>query len=652
MFASVLVANRGEIACRVFRTAKRMGLRTIAVYSEADVDALHVALADDAECIGPAPAIESYLQIDKVINAALHAGAEAIHPGYGFLAENAEFAEACATASLVFVGPPASAIRTMGSKIASKQLMQEAGVPVLPGYHGDNQDADFLSEEAARVGFPLLIKASAGGGGKGMRLVSRADEFATLLQGAKREAAAAFGDDAVLLERYLTSPKHIEVQLMADTHGDVVHLFERDCSVQRRHQKVIEEAPAPSVTSQLRDTLGETAVMVAKKVDYVGAGTVEFLAEGDAFFFMEMNTRLQVEHPVTEAITGLDLVEMQLRVAAGEPLPLTQGDVSMQGHAVEVRLYAENPSKGFLPSTGTLMCFAIPQSIRVDTGVRAGDEISTHYDPMLAKLIAHGEDRAAAISALSSALHGATVAGVDHNLGYLRGLLEHDAFLAGNYSTGLAATVHEEVVPDQQAAFAALASVFVLNEHLAVDPWDAYDGFRSNLAERRRVLLRQGKEDIAVDVARDHVMVNDRRMELEPIAAESRPDSDTLATVDARLDGHDMNAQVLRHASLLYVMCGGHTERFIELTDDLSRYQHQALSHGGVMSPMPGQVISVNVKAGDTVTQGDVLVVVEAMKMEHTITAPKSGTVKHVACAAGDRVEEGVELIEFGGEAS
>ena len=554
MFASVLVANRGEIACRVFRTAKRIGLRTIAVYSEADVDALHVALADDAECIGPAPAIESYLQIDRVINAALHAGAEAIHPGYGFLAENAEFAEACAAAGLVFVGPPASAIRTMGSKIASKQLMQDTGVPVLPGYHGDNQDAAFLSEEAARVGFPLLIKASAGGGGKGMRLVSRADEFVTHLQGAKREAAA-FGDDAVLLERYLTSPKHIEVQLMADTHGDVVHLFERDCSVQRRHQKVIEEAPAPSVTSQLRDTLGQTAVMVAKKVDYVGAGTVEFLAEGDVFFFMEMNTRLQVEHPVTEAITGLDLVEMQLRVAAGERLPLTQGDVSMQGHAVEVRLYAENPSKGFLPSTGTLMSFAMPQSIRVDTGVRVGDEISTHYDPMLAKLIAHGEDRAAAISALSSALHSATVAGVDHNLGYLRGLLEHDAFLAGNYSTDLAATVHEEVVPDQQAAFAALASVFVLNEHLAVDPWDAYDGFRSNLAEHRRVLLRQGKEDIVVDVARDHVMVNDRRMELEAIAAESRPDSDTLATVDARLDGHDMNAQFFapRFAAVCHV---------------------------------------------------------------------------------------------------
>ena len=318
MFTSLLVANRGEIACRVFRTASRMGLRTIAVYSEADVDALHVALADDAVCIGPAPAVESYLRIDNVINAALEAGAEAIHPGYGFLSENAEFAEACLTAGVVFVGPPASAIRTMGSKIASKQLMQDTGVPVLPGYHGDNQDADVLSEEAARVGFPLLIKASAGGGGKGMRLVSRAEEFATQLQGAKREAASAFGHDAVLLERYLTSPKHIEVQLMADTHGDVLHLFERDCSIQRRHQKVIEEAPAPSVTSQLRNTLGQTAITAAKKVDYVGAGTVEFLVEGDGFFFMEMNTRLQVEHPVTEAITGLDLVELQLRVAAGD----------------------------------------------------------------------------------------------------------------------------------------------------------------------------------------------------------------------------------------------------------------------------------------------------------------------------------------------
>ncbi len=633
-----------------------MGLRTIAVYSEADVDALHVALADDAVCIGPAPAVESYLRIDNVINAALEAGADAIHPGYGFLSENAEFAEACLTAGLVFVGPPASAIRTMGSKIASKQLMQDAGVPVLPGYHGDNQDADFLSEEAARVGFPLLIKASAGGGGKGMRLVSRAEEFATQLQRAQREAASAFGHDAVLLERYLTSPKHIEVQLMADTHGGVLYLFERDCSIQRRHQKVIEEAPAPSVTSQLRDTLGQTAITAAKNVDYVGAGTVEFLVEGDAFFFMEMNTRLQVEHPVTEAITGLDLVEMQLRVAAGEPLPVTHADVPMQGHAVEVRLYAENPAKNFLPSTGQLVWFALPQNIRVDTGVRAGDEISMHYDPMLAKLIAHGEDRAAAISTLSRALDGAAVAGVDHNLGYLRGLLEHDAFLAGTYSTDFAATVHEEVVPDQQAAFATLASVFVLNEHRSFDPWDAYDGFRSNLGERRRVLLRQGTAEFEVDVARDHVMVNDRRMELavehedllaEAIAAQSRDDSDTLASVDARVDGHHMSGQVLRRASLLYVMSGGHTERFIEQTDDLSRYQNQTLSRGGVMSPMPGQVVSVNVTAGDTVTQGDVLLVVEAMKMEHSLTAPQSGTVKHVACAVGDRVDEGVELVEY-----
>ncbi len=641
MFESLLVANRGEIACRVFRTAKRMGLRTVAVYSDADAHALHVSLADEAVHLGPAPAAQSYLDVDKVIAAAKHAGAEAIHPGYGFLSENAEFARACEAAGIIFVGPPAAAIETMGSKMASKQLMQEASVPILPGYHGDNQDAHFLAEQAQAVGFPLLIKASAGGGGKGMRLVNEAAEFADQLAGAKREAQAAFGDDDVLLERYLTSPKHIEVQLMADTHGKVVHLFERDCSVQRRHQKVIEEAPGPNITPALREQLGQTAIMAAQKVGYVGAGTVEFIAEGDEFFFMEMNTRLQVEHPVTEAVTGLDLVELQLRVAAGEPLPLTQPALQINGHAVEVRLYAENPANRFLPSTGRLCHFTVPDSIRVDTGVRAGDEITPHYDPMLAKLIAHGKDRQSAVAALASALRGARVAGVEHNLGYLIGVLEHAAFASGDYTTSIAEAVHDDVVPDQQAAFSVLAALFVLAEHNIGDGWQNGSGFRSNLPARRRVLLRHGKQALQVDVHTDTAVVNDRQLSLGPV------DTNTEGIVNVRIDGQPREAQVLRESQFIYVMCDGHTERFVDLTDDISRYQNQALSRGGVAAPMPGQVIAVNVKAGDKVKQGDVLVVVEAMKMEHSVTAPKAGTVKQVLFSAGDRVEEGVELVEF-----
>jgi len=641
VFTSLLVANRGEIACRIFRTAKRLGLRTIAVYSDADADALHVSMADDAVALGPAPAAQSYLDIKKVIAAARQSGAQAIHPGYGFLSENAEFARACDAAGIVFVGPPAAAIETMGSKMASKQLMEDAGVPVLPGYHGANQDPGFLAEQALAVGFPLLIKASAGGGGKGMRLVSSADEFESQLAGAKREALAAFGDDAVLLERFLTSPKHIEVQLMADTHGEVVHLFERDCSVQRRHQKVIEEAPAPTVTPVLREKLGQTAIMAAKKVGYVGAGTVEFIAEGEEFFFMEMNTRLQVEHPVTEAITGLDLVELQLQVAAGEPLAVTQQQLQLSGHAVEVRLYAENPANKFLPSTGRLCHFHVPDTIRVDTGVRAGDEITPHYDPMLAKLIACGEDRPTAVAALANALRGAKVAGVEHNLGYLIGVLEHPAFAAGDYTTSLAEAVHEDVVPDQQAVFAVLAALYVLEQQQGDDAWQSGCGFRSNLPARRRVLLRQGKRTLQVDVADGRATVNDTELILGA-AHEQRS-----GAVNARINGHNRHGNVISDGTFLYVMCDGHTERFTEMTDDISRYQNQALSRGGVAAPMPGQVIAVNVKAGDAVKHGDVLVVVEAMKMEHSVTAPQAGTVKQVLFAAGDRVEEGVELVEF-----
>jgi 3-methylcrotonyl-CoA carboxylase alpha subunit len=641
VFTSLLVANRGEIACRIFRTAQRLGIRTIAVYSDADANALHVSMADDAVHLGPAEASQSYLDINKVIAAAKSAGAEAIHPGYGFLSENAAFAQACADAGIIFVGPPAQAIQTMGSKMASKQLMQEAGVPILPGYHGEQQDESWLAEKAAEVGYPILIKASAGGGGKGMRLVSDASEFASQLAGAKREALAAFGDDAVLIERYLTSPKHIEVQLMADQHGNAVHLFERDCSVQRRHQKVIEEAPAPTVDAALREKLGQTAIMAAKKVAYVGAGTVEFIAQGDEFYFMEMNTRLQVEHPVTEAITGLDLVEMQLHVAAGERLTVEQADLEVNGHAVEVRLYAENPSNKFLPSTGRLQHFHVPADVRVDTGVRSGDEISPHYDPMLAKIIAHGTDRQTAVAALANALRGAKVAGVEHNLGYLIGVLEHPAFTGGDYTTSLAEAVHEQVVPDQQAVFAVLAALFVLDREEATDPWSAASGFRCNLPARRRVLLRKGKQTMQIDIDANCARVNAQILSLGAAI------EDVSGAVNARIDGHNRHALVLRDGRTLYVMCDGHTERFIEQTDDIGRYQNQSLSLGGVAAPMPGQVIAVNVAAGDTVKRGDVLVVVEAMKMEHSVIAPQAGTVKRVLFAAGDRVEEGVELVEF-----
>ncbi len=645
MFDTLLVANRGEIACRVFRTARRLGMRTVAVYSEADHAALHVAMADDAICIGPAPAAQSYLLIDEVIAAAQQSGAQAVHPGYGFLSENADFADACVSAGLTFVGPPAQAIRTMGSKTASKQLMEASAVPILPGYHGNEQDPDFLAEQAEAVGYPLLIKASAGGGGKGMRLVEDSGAFLDQLAGAKREALAAFADDQVLLERYLTSPKHIEVQLMADTHGNAVHLFERDCSVQRRHQKVIEEAPGPTVTQEMRERLGSTAVQAAKGVGYVGAGTVEFIAEGDEFFFMEMNTRLQVEHPVTEAITGLDLVELQLKVAAGEPLPVAQADVSLTGHAIEARLYAENPGKKFLPSTGRVVHFSIADDVRIDTGIRSGDEVTMHYDPMLAKIIAHGANRAEAIASLSRALSTSEVAGVEHNLGYLHGMLAQPAFVDGSYTTGLAETVHEEVVPQLKSQAAVFATLFELDNEAAdsgtQELWSATRGLRLNLPPRQRLHLAQGKRSVSVDIRVESVVVGDEEFELDAVQALGN------GGYRIRLGGHNLQARVIRESNQLYVMCQGHTERFTVLTDDLSRYTGMALNQGGIVAPMPGQVIAVSVKVGDKVKQGDVLAVVEAMKMEHSITAPKDGTVAAVSCRVGDRVEEGVVLVEL-----
>src|SRR5712671_561341 len=455
MFSKILIANRGEIACRVIRTARQMGIATVAVYSDADANALHVAMADEARRIGPPPARESYLNIAAIIEAARRSGAEAIHPGYGFLSENPDFAEACAKAGLVFIGPPAAAIRAMGSKAAAKALMEGHGVPVVPGYHGEAQDAASLAAEAERIGYPVLIKASAGGGGRGMRIVTRADEFARALVGAKREAAGAFGDDRILLERYLERPRHIEVQVFGDTQGNIVHLWERDCSIQRRHQKIVEEAPAPGLDKARREKLGEMAVAAARAVGYVGAGTVEFIAEDGAmknFYFMEMNTRLQVEHPVTEAVTGLDLVEWQIRVAAGEPLPLCQPDLVLRGHAIEARLYAEDPERGFLPQTGTLHGLRFPPSrlARVDTGVRQGDTITPFYDPMIAKIIAWGEDRAAAVGRLRRALAETAVLGVKTNLEFLALVAEHPEFASGAVDTGFIERHRASLMPPRR----------------------------------------------------------------------------------------------------------------------------------------------------------------------------------------------------------
>src|SRR5215204_3100414 len=498
MFAKLLIANRGEIACRVIRTARRMGIATVAVYSAADMAALHVAMADEAYPIGPPPPRQSYLNIDAVIEAACDSGAEAVHPGYGFMSENAEFAETCAAAGVVFIGPPPQAIRAMGSKAAAKALMEKHGVPVVPGYHGADQDDARLLAEADRIGFPVLIKASAGGGGRGMRIVASKGEFARALDGARREAKGAFGDDTMLLERYLERPRHIEVQVFGDSHGNLVHLFERDCSIQRRHQKIVEEAPAPGLDSTRRQQIGEAAVAAARAVGYVGAGTVEFIMQssgaelgGERFYFMEMNTRLQVEHPVTEAVTGLDLVEWQLRVAAGEQLPVKQDELGLRGHAIEVRLYAENPARGFLPVTGTLHRLHFPEGdgVRVDTGVREGDAVTPFYDPMIAKIIAGGENRDAARMRLGRALADTAVLGLATNLGFLARVVADPDFAAGAVDTGFIERRGDSLLapagppPDAALAAAALYRFLSASEPgQAPDPWSRGDGWRLNLA--------------------------------------------------------------------------------------------------------------------------------------------------------------------------
>ncbi len=663
MFAKLLIANRGEIACRVMATARRLGIATVAVYSEVDAAARHVALADEAWPIGPAPATQSYLSIGRILDAARGTGAEAIHPGYGFLSENAEFADSCAAAGVVFVGPPASAIRAMGSKAAAKALMQRAGVPLVPGYHGEDQDDALLAGEAARLGFPVLIKASAGGGGKGMRVVESAEAFATALGAARREAMASFGDDRVLIERYLARPRHIEVQVFADAQGRVVHLFERDCSIQRRHQKIIEEAPAPRLDAARREAMGAAAIAAARAVSYVGAGTVEFIAEGDAFYFMEMNTRLQVEHPVTEAITGQDLVEWQLRVAAGEPLPRRQDELRIDGHAIEARLYAEDPARDFLPSTGTLTRFRMPRAgARVDRGVRRGDRVTSFYDPMLAKIVAHGATRAEAVRRLAAALAACEVAGVRTNLDLLRAIADHPAFAAADLATSFIAEHPETLAApplladdaDAVWAAAALAECAALRDEARAggpaSPWDECDAWTIGDDRFQDVWFRheaKDEADAAARAVRLHFAPGDvTRLDLpggRSVAAWLRQDRR-----GARLsvDGVVRRVAIVREAARVTVVLRGRNH-VLHRVDPTAPPAAAAAAQGRVTAPIPARVTRVLAAPGDKVAKGAPLLVLEAMKTELTLCAPADGVVETVRPRVGDMVDEGVPLVTF-----
>ncbi len=622
MFGKLLIANRGEIACRVARTARRLGISTVAVYSDADAHAAHVAACDEAVHIGGARPQESYLRGEVILDAARQTRAGAIHPGYGFLSENAEFARACGDAGVVFVGPTPEAIAAMGSKSAAKALMEKAGVPLTPGYHGQRQEAEFLLEEARRIGFPVLIKAVAGGGGKGMRRVDREADFAAALASCRREAQASFGDDHVLVEKYLSPARHIEVQVFGDTHGNMVYLFERDCSVQRRHQKVIEEAPAPGMTAQRRRQMGEAAVAAARAVNYVGAGTVEFIAAPDgAFYFMEMNTRLQVEHPVTEMITGLDLVEWQLRVAAGEPLPRRQDELTLSGHAIEARVYAEDPAREFLPSIGTLEYLSTPvtsREVRIDTGVRQGDPITPFYDPMIAKLVVHGADRTEAIGRLRTALAEYHVAGVQTNIEFLHRLTRVASFVEARLDTALIEREREHLFPapvsPPQIAWELAARAALGIASGDASPWGDASGWRLGARSVRAVRLRCGdaEQDVRVDFA-----------------------------ADAPSTGI-----VYRGPSAIHVFRAGAHHVFHYL-DPYLPTSPVADTHGGVTAPMPGRVLEVLVKAGDTVARGAALLIIEAMKMEHTLTAPAAGTVERLLCSVGEQVREGDQLLVF-----
>ena len=661
MFKKILIANRGEIACRVAATARRMAIKTVAVYSDADADAKHVSACDEAIHIGGSAPKDSYLRWEKIIAAAKATGAQAVHPGYGFLSENEEFAQACKDNGLIFIGPPPSAIKAMGLKAESKQLMEKAGVPLVPGYHGSDQAPELLKREADRIGYPVLIKASAGGGGKGMRAVEKSEDFDAALASCKREATNSFGNDNVLVEKYAQRPRHIEIQVFGDMHGNYVYLFERDCSVQRRHQKVLEEAPAPGLSDAMRQQMGEAAVAAARAVDYVGAGTVEFIVEqlldgGMKFYFMEMNTRLQVEHPVTEAITGLDLVEWQLLVASGQKLPLTQDELQINGHAIEARICAESPDNNFLPATGTLLVYAKPEAtsfergmVRIDDGVREGDAISPFYDSMVAKLIVHGKTRQEALARLDAALAQTHIVGLNTNVQFLRYVLQSESFAKANLDTAL--IPREELVLFKQEriglqmAVACAVAQTLLDEKAfeTADPFSRRDGWQSHGITLRRFKFEfhgelQKAELTYLHDGALHLAVGDSAGVLTFAGAG--------AGIDVQFGRQRLLANIYKNSNVAHIFSAQAATQIIAI----DMLDHASAAHadvGRLTAPMPGKVVSFAVKAGDKVTKGQALAVMEAMKMEHTIAAPLDGVVEELLYLPGDQVAEGAELLKL-----
>ncbi|OAP70613.1 MULTISPECIES: acetyl/propionyl/methylcrotonyl-CoA carboxylase subunit alpha [Psychrobacter] len=701
MFSKILIANRGEIACRVAATAKRMGVRTVAVYSDADRGAKHVAVCDEAVYLGGSAPKDSYLKGDAIIAIALDVGAQAIHPGYGFLSENADFAQACQDAGLMFIGPSADAIRAMGGKSESKRLMEAAGVPLIPGYHGDNQDAEFLQQQADSIGYPVLIKASAGGGGKGMRIVENSSDFIDLLDSCRREAITSFGDDQVLIEKYALKPRHIEIQVFGDMHGNYVHLFERDCSVQRRHQKVLEEAPAPGVDAAMREAMGTAAIEAARAVNYFGAGTVEFIVEQREgamnFYFMEMNTRLQVEHPVSEAISGVDLVEWQLLVAAGKPLPKKQNELVINGHAIEARICAENPDNGFLPATGTLFTYQKPEhstfnitDVRIDDGVREGDVISPFYDSMIAKLIVHAPTREQALAKLDRALAQTRIVGLPNNVAFLRYILNTESFSQANLDTALIEREADELFNQHPLDLSTLV-VTAITQQLAsegaaqgsdIDPFSKPTGFRaysdytrsfslvydeqayqariSNWHNANSAESKKGAENSSsfTLVIEKEIASNEEKTNANVAAQTEKVYESEInyASTDAHnhtlwLDGARISAQSWTNNETTYVFTDGGRDE-ITLIDIMAHVGEESAAVGSLKSPMPGQVVAFKVAVGDSVKKGEPLAVIEAMKIEHTITAPTDGVVAELLFAAGDLVADGDELLRIDTEAS
>lgn len=692
MFSKILIANRGEIACRVAATAKKLGVRTVAVYSDADRFAKHVAVCDEAVYIGGSAPKDSYLRWERILEAAKQTGAQAIHPGYGFLSENDEFAQACVDVGLVFIGPPASAITAMGLKAESKRLMEAANVPLIPGYHGTNQDPEFLHSEADKIGYPVLIKASSGGGGKGMRLVEKTEDFIDALGSCQREAISSFGNDSVLIEKYALRPRHIEIQVFGDSHGNYVYLFERDCSVQRRHQKVLEEAPAPDVSVAMREAMGAAAIAAAKAVNYVGAGTVEFIVEqrecspedkfgGMNFYFMEMNTRLQVEHPVTEAITGTDLVEWQLRVASGEPLPKQQADLTINGHAIEARINAENPDNNFLPATGTLNIYRTPThsefsvaDVRIDDGVREGDVISPYYDSMIAKLIVHAPTREQALAKLDQALAETRIVGLPNNVAFLRHVVQSDSFKHANLDTALIEREKDVLFGQQRGELPWLVATAIVNELAQEtqtqnhDPFSKTDAWRAYSHYARPFDLVYHDKPLRAVISQLNEQAKEQafHLTLNAIAKAEKQGADVVTRIyqgdvrylptaddtftlwlsDGETAGKRQQMQAWRHNEQMHVF-SNHASDTITLVDSMAHVGEEAQDGGSLKSPMPGQVVAFRVNVGDEVKKGQALAVIEAMKIEHTINAPADGTVAELLFKTGDLVSDGDELLKL-----